>query len=286
MSAGSALFDTPGPRGRMTVRVVTFFSIVAILLAFGYAIHLFQVNKQFEWYRWELMTQPAIIRYIGQAFGRTLLAAAGGAAIALPLGLILAVGRLSKNRLIRWPSAILVEFFRAVPLLLIIYIFFFALPHYKINPDMFWKLVIPIGLCDGALIAEVFRAGILAVPKGQAEAGAAVGLTESQTFGRIVFPQAVRMVVPSLVAQIVILLKDTTLGYAVSYNELLQSAQLLTNTRTSSLVQTYLVISLIYVLTNLIISLAARRLDSRWATRRAPRTRTDAQAPIAAGQLT
>jgi len=292
MSAGSAVFDLPGPRGRAIIRVVTAVSVVAIAAAVAFGVYLFQVNGQWEWRRWELMTQWPIIQFVGKAFGRTLLAAGAAAAIAVPLGVVLALGRLNANRAIRWTAVVVIEFFRAVPLLLIIYIFFFALPKYGINPDLFWKLVIPIGLCEGALIAEVFRAGILALPKGQSEAGAAVGLTNAQTFRIIIFPQALRMVVPSLVAQIVVLLKDTTLGYAVSYAELQNSAQLLTNINPASLVQTYLVISAIYVLVNIGISTVARTLDKRWVARRSARSESAlkdsraAQAMSTTGQLT
>jgi len=265
MSSGAAIFDAPGPRGKNVMRAVTVVSLIIIAGAVYMAYRQFDINGQLQWRRWQQFTQWPIQRFMLRALWHTLVAAALAAVIALPLGVILAAGRLSKNFLIRWPSVAVIEFFRAVPLLLIIYIFFFALPTYGINPSLFWKLVIPIGLCEGAVMAEVFRAGILALPHGQAEAGAAIGLTERQTFFRIVFPQAVRMVVPSLVAQIVILLKDTTLGYAVSYSELQNSVQLLTNIRPESLVQAYLIVSVIYVLINGTISGAARLLDRRWS---------------------
>jgi len=267
MTGSGALFDEPGPRGRAAIRAVTVVSIVAIAFALFMAVRQFAINGQLEVRRWDLFAQWPFQRLILQAFGRTLVAAAASAAIALPLGVVLAVGRLSKARAIRWVAIVVIEFFRAVPLLLIIYIFFFALPRYGLNPSLFWKLVIPIGLCEGAVIAEVFRAGILALPRGQSEAGEAIGLTHGQTFRIVVFPQAIRLVVPSLVAQIVILLKDTTLGYAVSYSELQNSAQVLTAWKPESLVQAYLVISAIYVLVNIAISTAARAMDRRWAVR-------------------
>jgi glutamate transport system permease protein len=259
----------------VAIRVATAISLAAIAVAAYLAWRQFAINGQWEWRRWEQFTEPAILRFLAGAFWRTIAAAGAGALIALPLGVVLALGRLHTARPLRWAAVAVIEFFRAVPLLLIMYIFFFALPRSGINPPLFWKLVIPIGLCEGAVIAEVFRAGILALPAGQSEAGAAVGLTGAQTFWRIVFPQAVRMVVPSLVAQIVILLKDTTLGYAVSYFELQNSAQLLTNRRPESLVQTYLVITGVYVAINVAISAAARQLDRRWAQPAASRGRAD-----------
>lgn len=248
--------------------MITLVSLVLIALLIFVAIRQFWVNGQLEPAKWEQFLNPGIQWYLVKALGNTLLAAAGAAAIALPLGLVLALGRLSKNRGVRWSSTIIIEMFRAIPLLLLIYIFFIALPQYGINPDLFWKLVIPIGLCAGASIAEVFRAGILALPKGQSEGALSLGLSEAQTFWNVIFPQAVRMVVPSLLAQVVILLKDTTLGYVVSYGELQNSAKVLVAS-SGNLIQTYLIVTLVYIAINVLISKSAERIDRRFQRRRA-----------------
>lgn len=273
MSAVSAIFDAPGPRGRRLIVVLTTLSVLAIIAATALAVRQFAINGQLDPAKWAEFTQWKTQLYLLRALGNTTLAAAGAAAIALPLGLLLAVGRLSDAKPLRWAATALIEFFRAIPLLLLIYIFFVALPQYGINPALFWKLVIPIGLCSGATVAEVFRAGVLALPGGQAEAGAAIGLTPAQIFRLIEFPQALRMVVPSLVAQVVILLKDTTLGYVVSYSELQHSARVLVAS-TGHLIQTYLIVAVIFVVINIGISSFARQLDVWTRTRR--RTRTDA----------
>ncbi|MGB3413254.1 MAG: amino acid ABC transporter permease [Microbacteriaceae bacterium] len=267
-SQTSALFDAPGPVARSRIRMITLVSLVLIALLIFVAIRQFWVNGQLEPAKWEQFLNPGIQWYLVKALGNTLLAAAGAAAIALPLGLVLALGRLSKNRGVRWSSTIIIEMFRAIPLLLLIYIFFIALPQYGINPDLFWKLVIPIGLCAGASIAEVFRAGILALPKGQSEGALSLGLSEAQTFWNVIFPQAVRMVVPSLLAQVVILLKDTTLGYVVSYGELQNSAKVLVAS-SGNLIQTYLIVTLVYIAINVLISKSAERIDRRFQRRRA-----------------
>lgn len=258
----SVLFDVPGPKARRRIRIVTMISLVllAALLAYGY--YLFWVNGQLATKKWINFSQWPTLRYLLKALGNTLLAASGGAALALPLGALLAVGRLSRTRPVRWSAAAVIEFFRAIPLLLVIYIFLIALPQHGINPDLFWKLVIPISLCAAATIAEVLRAGVLAVPAGQAEAGRALGLREGQIMRMILMPQAIRMVVPSLVAQLVILLKDTTLGYVVSYGELQHSARVLVAS-TGNLIQTYLVVTLIYIGLNVAISHVAHHLDQR-----------------------
>jgi len=273
MRGSSAIFDLPGPRGRRWIQLTTAVSLVLIAVAVGLAVRQFQVNGQLDAARWQPFTVAANQRFLLKAMGNTALAAAGAAAIALPLGLLLALGRLSGHRVLRAPATAVIEFFRAVPLMLIIFVFLFALPVYGLNPSLYWKLVIPIGLCDGATIAEVFRAGILSLPRGQKEAGLATGLTDTQAFWSIVFPQALRVVVPSLVAQVVILLKDTTLGYVVSFGELQDQARVFYSyySDLGIIIQTLLVVSLLYVVLNVAISAFARWLDQRLGTPRSVR---------------
>src|SRR5699024_8250155 len=125
-----------------------------------------------------------------------------------------------------------------------------------------YKMVIPITLCAAATLAEVIRAGVLALPRGQTEAGLSIGLTYGQTFRSLVLPQPLRIVIPALVAQAVIVVKDTAFGYVVSYAALLQSGRVLI-ANTGYLVQTYLVVTIIYILVNVLISWGARALDRR-----------------------
>jgi glutamate transport system permease protein len=261
---GAAIFDLPGPRGKRMIRIVTTISLIGIAILLYLAYLQFKESGQLNPARWEYFTRKTTIVFLANGFKKTAIAAGWAALIALPLGLLLAIGRLSKKVLLRWPATGVIEFFRGIPLLLIVYVFLFVLPGYGFNPDKQWKLVIPIALCAAATIAEVFRAGILALPKGQSEAGEAIGLTESQVFWSVVFPQAVRIVIPSLVSNIVILLKDTTLGYVVSYSELMQSAREL-SAFTTFLIQPYLIVSVFYVALNCLISYGARALDARMA---------------------
>ncbi|WP_269047194.1 amino acid ABC transporter permease [Paenarthrobacter sp. Z7-10] len=262
------LFDAVGPKARRRIAVLTVLSILLTLGLVALAYAQFYQSGQLAPSKWAEFYQKTTWSYLLKAFGNTALAAAGAGAIALPLGLFLALGRLSRAAWLRWPCTAVIEVLRSVPLLLIIYIFVSGLPPYGINPDVFFKLVIPIGVCSGATIAEVFRAGILALPKGQTEAAIAVGLTPAQAFRLVVFPQAVRIVFPALIAQVVILLKDTTLGYVVSYGELQQSSKVLVAS-TGHLVQTYLIITVIYIGMNVLISNVASAVDRRMAGRRA-----------------
>lgn len=257
-----ALFDTAGPRAQRTVRIVTVASVVLIAAALALAVWQFHSSGQLAPSKWRTFVESGTLRYFGRALRGTLTAALGAAAIGLPLGLALALGRLSTRYWLRWPATSVIEFFRAVPVLLIIYVFLFALPQYGINPSTYFKLVIPIGLCAAAVMAEVFRAGVLAVPRGQSEAGMAVGLHQGQVMRLVVFPQALRMIVPALVAQAVIVVKDTAFGWVVSYPELMQSGRVLV-ANTGDLVQTYLVITVVYVMLNIAISALAQRLERR-----------------------
>lgn len=279
MSA-SAIFDAPGPRARRRIRLVTTLSLLSLALLVAYGFYLFWVNGQLAPGKWANFTLWPTQRYLLKALGNTLLAAAGAAAIALPLGAVLAVARLSRRWVIRWPATFVIELFRAIPVLLIIYMFLLALPKYGINPDLFWKLVIPIGLCAAATIAEALRAGVLAIPAGQAEAGRAIGLSERQIMWTILMPQAIRVVIPSLVAQIVILLKDTTLGYVVSYGELQHSARVLVAS-TGNLIQTYLVITVIYIGLNIAISRFAHYLDQRRMQKYGRKVKVDTAGTVA-----
>ncbi|WP_313558454.1 amino acid ABC transporter permease [Miniimonas arenae] len=257
-----ALFDTQGPRGRATVRIVTMLSVVAAFALAALVYWQLYRTGQLAPSKWRTFTQPGTLRYFADALRNTALAALGAAAIGLPLGLVLALGRLSRRRWLRLPSTAVIELFRAVPVLLVIYVFMFALPAYGIRLSIYAKLVIPIGLCAAAVLAEVFRAGVLAVPRGQTEAGLAVGLREGLVMRIVVFPQALRMVVPALVAQSVVVVKDTAFGYVVSYPELMQSGKVLV-ANTNDLIQTYLVITLVYVVVNVLISAFAQRLERR-----------------------
>ncbi len=265
-SGASAIFDEPGPRTQAVIRWLTVLSLVLIAAGIAWAVHLFAENGQLAAGKWIEFTQWPVIRYLLKGLGHTMLGALGAGAIALPLGLILAMGRMGRIRVIRWISIAIIEVFRSMPLLLLIYIFFIALPRYDINPDLYWKLVIPIGLCSGATIAEVFRAGVLALPAGQTEAAEAVGMTRWQTMRLVVMPQAIRLVLPALLAQVVVLLKDTTLGYAVSYSELQYSAKVLVSS-TNHLIQTYLLVTAVYILVNLAISKAAEAWGRRSSRR-------------------
>lgn len=262
MTVNRVLFDVPGPRTRRRVRYATAVALLAVAAVVALGLRQFGENGQLAGDRWQPFAQIGYIRFLWTGLEGTLKATVMCAVLAFPIGAALALLRLARNRVVRYVATAYIELFRAVPLLLLIYAFLLALPPRGINLPIFWKLVVPITMVSAAVLAEVFRAGILALDRGQSEAAAAIGLTYWQSMRLVVLPQAVRLVVPTLVAQLVSLLKDSTLGYVVSYPELMKQGNNLT-VYTHLLVQTYVIIAVVYVLINFGLSQLASALERR-----------------------
>ncbi|GAA2711028.1 amino acid ABC transporter permease [Actinoplanes palleronii] len=256
------LFDEPGPRARRTIRIVTAVSIVVGLVLAGLAVRQFAINGQLAADKWRMFTEWPYQRFLLTGLVKTLQAAAVCTVLALPLGALLALARLSGTRLLRWPATVFVELFRSVPALLLVYVFLLGLPRFGIVLPVFWQLVVPIVISGTATVAELFRAGVLSMERGQFEAAYSVGLTPGQAMRLIILPQVVRRLVPVLVTAVVSLLKDTTLGYVVSYSELLNSGRTLAQ-YTQALVQTYLVVAVLYIVVNGLLSRLAAHLEQR-----------------------
>ena len=262
MSVDRVLFDEPGPRGRRRIRLFSILAGVLVILLVAAALKQFADHGQLAQDRWRPFTQVSYLRFLWHGLEGTLKATAISAVLAFPLGAALALLRLSRTAPVRWLATGYIELFRSVPLLLLIYAFLLALPRYHLNFPIFWKLVIPIVMVSSATMAEVFRAGVLALDPGQGEAASAIGLRYWQSMRLVVLPQAIRLVLPALVTQLVSLLKDSTLGYVVSYPELMRQGQTLT-VYTHFLVQTYLIVAVVYVVINLGLSQLASAVDRR-----------------------
>ena len=253
------LFGAPSPRVQTVTRVVSVIAAAALFLLTAGIVFRFHSAGQFDARLWNFFAWPTTWAFLVQGLLGTLASAAMAAVIALTLGLVLLVGRLAHSRLVRWPSIAIIEFLRGTPTLLLIYVCFLVLPQAGLKLSTYWMLTLPVGLSTAAVVAEVYRAGVLAVPRGQTDAARSLGMSESQVFFFIVFPQAVRYIVPALVAQLVIVVKDTTFGYVVTYGELMQNAKVLI-ANYHSLVPVYLVVAALYCLANYAISRASKRL--------------------------
>ncbi|MDA7415141.1 amino acid ABC transporter permease [Xenophilus arseniciresistens] len=253
------LFGAPSPRGRTLARAASVGTAVLLLLVGAAIVFRFHSAGQLEARFWQFFAWPSTWAFLAKGLLGTLASAAMAALIALSLGLVLMLGRLARPRLVRWPSIAAIEFLRGTPTLLLIYVCFLVLPALGIKLSTYWMLTLPVGLSTAAVVAEVYRAGVLAVPRGQTLAARSLGLSEAQVFATVVFPQALRYIVPALVAQLVIVVKDTTFGYVVTYGELMQNARVLI-ANYHSLVPVYLVVALLYCGVNYAISRASRRL--------------------------
>jgi len=254
MSAPSVLFDVPGPRARARYRV---FTLVGLLLAVGLlALVLWKLGQtgQLDGAMWSrfVLTSDVWTQYLVPGIVKTLQAAALSIVLALVFGLVFGMGRLSRAAPVRWFCGVVVEFFRAVPVLLMMY---FAYGVYATNNvfgvdfNAFYGVVIGLTLYNGSVIAELVRSGVHQLPRGQSEAGLSLGLTPGQVLRSIELPQALTAMLPALVGQLVVILKDSALGVAITYPELLQQGRD-AGTAYAAVIPAYIVVALIFIVIN------------------------------------
>lgn len=267
----SVLFDELGPRGRRNVRLATVAGAIFVAGLVVLAILRLQANGQLEGERWAILfdTRTGVPQSLGIALIATLQAAGYAMVAATALGAILAFGRLSDHALVRTPVTLIIEFFRAVPLvILILFLLLGARPVFGLDLSRLWTLVLGLTLYNMAVICEIIRAGILSIDRGQSEAAYALGMRKSQVLVFILLPQAVRRMLPALVSQLVVLLKDTSLGFIIAYPELLQRAGdninfLQARFGLQASLQLYVAAAAIYIVVNLLLSMLAGALEKR-----------------------
>jgi glutamate transport system permease protein len=279
MSTEAVLYDHPGPRAKRRNAVLTVVFGVGLLALLYWIYRRFDSKGQWAGSLWKPFTQSSTwTDYILPGVGHTLSAAAVAMVLSLVFGILFAVGRLSDHWWLRIPAGAVVEFFRAVPLLLMMFFIFFGLPFLTQKPmSNFWAVVIALTLYNGSVLAEAFRAGVRSVPRGQGEAAYAIGMRKSQVMGQILMPQAARAMLPVIVSQLVVLVKDTALGYIISYSELLQLGVNNLSANFANVVQAAIVAALIYILINATLTYFAGRLSRR--------TRRSGKAPRTAGPV-
>jgi glutamate transport system permease protein len=258
------LYDVQGPRARRRVLVASVVGGLLLLGLLAVAAQRLAANEQFEYEKYSpFLEEPELYERLFEALQNTMIAAAYALVLALVLGIVLAFGRLSHRWFIRLPAVAVVEFFRGVPLLLLIFFFFLAFPlAFGIELPALWSLVLGLTLYNGAVIAEIVRAGVLSIPKGQTEASFAMGLSRGQTLRLVLLPQAIRIMLPALISQLVVLLKDTSLGFVIGYGELLRTGGFLVQVLNNP-IQLYLLIALIYIAINSSLSMLAGWLERR-----------------------
>ena len=258
------LYDHPGPKTRARHRLYTIVAAVAFLALLAGLVWRMQSRGQFEYERWEPFLTPKYIEaLIVDGLWNTVQMAFLSVLFAIVFGLVFGIGKLSDHAWIRWPSWLVVEFFRAVPVLLLMVFIFYV---YGVGDGFgsYWSVVFALTLYNGSVLAEVFRAGINAVPKGQAEAAYAIGMRKTQVMNLVLLPQAVRIMLPAIISQMVVALKDTSLGAYIIAPGLTKVGEQIDDEFRVTTLQTALVLAMLYILTNLVLTwlatLAQRKL--------------------------
>ncbi|MDT7797289.1 MAG: glutamate transport system permease protein [Actinomycetota bacterium] len=288
MSTQSVLYDVPGPKAR-TRNWLYSVLFVLVLLAVAYFVYdRFNEKGQWAGALWKPFVEGSTwTQFLLPGLVRTLQAAALSIVIALPIGALLGIGRLSEHRWVRIPVGAVVEFFRAIPVLLLM-VFGASLYAYYTSIDAdsrpLFAAVTGLVLYNASVMAEVFRAGILSLPKGQTEASSALGLRKTQTMVSILLPQAVTLMLPALVSQLVVILKDTALAgqLTIGYDELIRGSGPITGNFNNT-IPTLIVIAIIFISLNLLLSWFASYLERKLSRRKkAPRGAKPMDQPPAA----
>jgi glutamate transport system permease protein len=275
----AVLYDAPGPRALARNRMLGVVGTLALLAVVGFVVYRFIATGQFEPRLWSWITYKVIQITLLQALLATLQAFALAAVLALIFGAVFAAGRLSDHAWVSRPATAVVEFFRAVPLVVLIFIIYFGLSRsLGITVSTFTALVAGLTLYNGSVLAEVFRAGVNALPRGQREAAYALGMRKTQVMTNVLLPQALRNMLPTIISQLVVALKDTALGFLILYPELLYQARTLGSQGQlgSPILQVALVIAVIYIAMCLLLSTLANYLERR--SRRSGRAAVPAEA--------
>ncbi len=257
----NVLFDQPGPRARVRQVIYNVVASVAILAALGGLAWRMNDRGQFDYALWEVFVTPEYDQFIFEALVDTLEMAGLSILFAIVFGLFFGLGKLSDHAVVRWPCWAVVEFFRAVPLLLLI-VGIFMMWGIGDGFGAYWSVVIGLTLYNGSVLAEVFRAGVLAVPAGQSEAAYAIGMRKTQVMTIVLLPQAIKIMIPTIISQCVVALKDTSLGYYITAPGLTYAAKLIYG-EFDNQVSTILVISAIYIVVNLILTALATWVQRR-----------------------
>lgn len=270
----SVLYDAPGPRARRSSRIISVVGVVVLLAALtwlAWTLGKPRINANgaespgmFDASRWDILGDRAFWRAIGNGLLATLQAALVAAVGALALGVLFSFGRTARSRLVRVPVAVVLEFFRGMPVLLMMLFILLVF-----STGAYWAVVAALVVYNGALVGEILRAGIASLPKGQREAGLAIGLRPVQTRVLVEFPQAFRQMLPIILAQMVVLLKDTSLGYIVGYVELTRVGLNRLGSYYGNNYQftLWIVVLVVYLAVNLLLSWLTRVVDRRTGRR-------------------
>ncbi|MFB0615391.1 amino acid ABC transporter permease [Streptomyces sp. AGS-58] len=269
----SVLYDAQGPRAKRRNILYTALFMVVLAAVVWWAYLALDDKHQLDWALWKpFFSSEAYTTYIWPGLRNTLTAAALAMVIALPLGAVFGIARLSDHVWVRVPATIVVEFFRAIPVLILM---IFGNELYSQYTDVssddrpMYAVVTGLVLYNASVLAEIVRAGILTLPKGQSEAAMAIGLRKNQVMRLVLLPQAVTAMLPAIVSQLVVIVKDTALGGAVlTFPELLSAANTMSGYYGANTIASFTVVSLIFVIINFSLTSFASWLEGRLRRRK------------------
>ena len=254
--------DPLGPRGRRRAIAGSVVATVVVVGLLALVVGKLAAEGELDRDKWsELLTGEAAT-FLRGGLVETLKAAVVASALSLGIGTLAALCRLSPIAPLRWLVGAYVEVFRALPSLLLILFGFLGLPELGFDVSRFQALVIGLTLYNSAVFSEIVRAGILSLPRGQTEAAYAVGLTRLQAMRLVLLPQAFRRMLPSIISQLVVVLKDTAYGSIIGFEELLRRGQI-AGEFTGSLLQAYFIVALVYIALCFTLTRIARWLEQR-----------------------
>ncbi|MFG2773171.1 amino acid ABC transporter permease [Streptomyces sp. NPDC048350] len=265
----TVLYDVPGKRAKRRNVLYTVLFLIALGAVIWWIVLTLVDQGQLEWAKWSpfFTDSRTWTTFLLPALKNTLVAAALAVVIALPVGALLGIGRLSDHRWVRGVAGTVVEFFRAIPVLILM---LFANAAYSeftdISPESrpLYAVVTGLVLYNASVLAEVVRAGILSLPRGQTDAAKAIGMRKGQTMTNVLLPQSVTAMLPALVSQLVVIVKDTALGGAMlGFSELLASVRPMSANYGANTIASFTVVAVIFVILNFALTTFAGWLERR-----------------------
>ncbi|CAM3137169.1 amino acid ABC transporter permease [Corynebacterium gottingense] len=270
----TVLYDAPGPNAVKRNYIYTAVTIAVLAAAAWWVMSTLASNGQLEAAKWTSFVQANTwTTYILPGLLGTLKAAALSIVFAIVFGVIFGLGRLAQTKVVRWLCGVIIEFFRAIPVLMLMIFLYQLFAVFKIVPPKglaFWAVVIALTLYNGAVIAEILRAGIKSLPRGQSEAAQALGMSHWQTMWQILLPQSVAAMLPALISQMVIALKDSALGYQIGYIEVVRSGTQVASAN-KNYIPALIVVAIIMIAINFLLTRLASRVEHQLRAGRARR---------------
>ena len=264
----AVLYETPGPQAKRRSLVASATVGLLLLALVGWIVYTLGTQGQLTAEKWGPLLDPtngtftALWGLMGTGLLGTLTAAVLAMVFSMVIGTLLAITRVVSAPWYRWLVVGVVELLRGVPVVIMVFFAFRVLPSLGLDLSPMWFLVIGLTAYNSVIIAEIVRAGILALPKGQSEAAYAIGLRRGQVLSQVLLPQAFRAMLPALISQLVVIVKDTSLGFIVAYVDVVREAQVIIQNLNNP-IQTYIVVGAIFILINYALSRLATFTERR-----------------------